>query len=71
VLDLTHDLKGAAALTDPKDTDAGTTPVGEELSVEDLDAVAGGFTLLELVVAVEVTGMYESKSLPRSSLGPS
>jgi hypothetical protein len=42
VLDLTNDLKGAAAMTDPKDTDTKQTPVDGELAVDDLDAVTGG-----------------------------
>jgi hypothetical protein len=40
VLDLSHDLKGATAMTDPNDTT--DTAADEELSIEALDAVAGG-----------------------------
>jgi hypothetical protein len=42
VLDWLHDLKGAAAMTDPKDIDATEATVDGELPVEELDAVTGG-----------------------------
>jgi hypothetical protein len=40
VLDLSHDLKGAAAMTDPNDTT--DVPADDEIAAEDLDAVSGG-----------------------------
>jgi hypothetical protein len=42
VLHWQYDLKGATAMTDPKDTDTTTTPVGEELPETELDQVTGG-----------------------------
>jgi hypothetical protein len=42
VLDLLHELKGAAAMTDPTDTDTAQRISADELPDELLDEVAGG-----------------------------
>jgi hypothetical protein len=47
VLDLLHDLKGATAMTDPKDTDTTKTTADGELPEDALDAVAGGSSDVE------------------------
>ena len=41
MLHVSHDLKGAAATTDPRDTDTTDTPA-DELPETALDAVTGG-----------------------------
>jgi hypothetical protein len=42
VLDLLHDLKGAAAMTDPNDINTTEATSDDELPAEELDAVTGG-----------------------------
>jgi hypothetical protein len=56
VLDLLHYLKGAAAMTDPKDIETSQTQVDGELPEAALDDVTGGVSFAELAEEQRITG---------------